>query len=184
MEVEKTKINGVLHLIPETHSDHRGFFRELAHQKKLRTHEIQRDFVQINHSHSTQKVLRGLHYQHPKPQGKLISVISGEIFDVAVDLRKNSETYGDWVSKELTAERGNQLYVPPPFAHGFAVISNEANIVYACTDFYEPDYDSGIRWDDPSVNIDWPIKDPILSNKDKSLPNFDEITSPFTGGPV
>ena len=136
---------------------------------------IKERFVQDNHSRSKKGVLRGLHYQrHPKAQGKLVRVVVGEIFDVAVDLRLNSPTYGKWVGERLSAENKRMLYIPPGFAHGFCVLSEEAEVLYKTTEEYSPDHDAGIIWNDPEIGIDWPIERPILSPKDAALPMLRE----------
>jgi dTDP-4-dehydrorhamnose 3,5-epimerase len=151
--------------------DYRGYFLESYKQSEFADNGIPWAFVQDNRSHSTRQVLRGLHYQmQPRAQGKLVTALSGEIFDVAVDIRQGSPTFGRWVGATLSAARFNMLYVPVGFAHGFCVLSKQADVLYKVTDEYAADVDRGIRWDDPQIGIDWPIADPILSEKDAALP--------------
>lgn len=151
--------------------DARGFFEETYKFSEFQKLGIVSRFVQDNHSHSVRGVLRGLHYQKsPSAQGKLVQVLSGKLFDVAVDIRKGSPTYGKWVSETLTGEEPKMLYIPPGFAHGFCVLSETVDFTYKCTAEYAPDCDRGIRWDDPALGIKWPITDPILSEKDAKLP--------------
>ena len=158
----------VILITPKVFRDERGFFFESWQQQVFADAGIQADFVQDNHSRSIKNVLRGLHYQIRQPQGKLIRVIVGEVFDVAVDLRKSSPTFGKWAGAVLSAENFNMLWIPPGFAHGFLVLSDIAEFVYKATDFYAPQYERSIRWDDPQIHIDWPLQGqtPILSTKD------------------
>jgi len=158
----------VILITPKVFRDERGFFFESWQQQVFADAGIQADFVQDNHSRSIKNVLRGLHYQIRQPQGKLIRAIAGEIFDVTVDIRKSSPTYGKWVGARLSAENFNMLWIPPGFAHGFLVLSDSAEFVYKATDFYAPQYERTIRWDDPEIGIDWPLdgQTPILSAKD------------------
>ena len=160
---------------PDVFGDKRGFFIETWHAGKFADGGIAADFVQDNHSRSSQGILRGLHYQIKKPQGKLVRVLSGEVFDVAVDLRKNSATFGQWVGMYLNDENKKMLWVPPGFAHGFYVTSEQADFFYKCTDFYAPQYERAIRWDDPDLAIDWPLPDgkaPFLAPKDEAAASF------------
>lgn len=160
---------------PELIGDPRGFFMETYQYETFARHGITPQFVQDNHSRSAKGVLRGLHYQKdPHAQGKLLKVVIGEIFDVAVDIRQGSPTFGQWVSAVLSAENGRLLYVPPGFAHGFCVLSETADLIYKATDIYKPETDRGIIWNDPQIGIDWPIAAPILSAKDVKLPNLAE----------
>jgi len=168
MQIKKTEIPDVLLIEPKVFKDERGFFLESyqAQEFAAATH-FQKLFVQDNHSHSFQGVLRGLHYQFQKPQGKLVRVVSGEIFDVAVDLRLSSPTYGKWVGCYLSAENFHSLWIPPEFAHGFLVLSPHADVLYKATDFYDPASECCIRWDDPDLAIKWPLQGhPHLSKKD------------------
>ncbi len=168
MEVIKTKLNDCLILKPTIFSDNRGFFMEtysqLKYEKILNTKD---KFVQDNFSSSKNKVLRGLHLQKKNPQGKLVQVLHGEIFDVAVDLRANSETFGRWEGVTLSSKNKKQFWIPPGFAHGFIVISDQAYFQYKCTEYYAPDDEFCILWNDPSIDIDWPIDKPIVSEKDQ-----------------
>ena len=157
---------------PEFFQDDRGFFTEMYHQEKFELAGIKGDFIQDNRSRSRQGTLRGLHYQVKIPQGKLVWVLSGEVFDVAVDIRQSSPTLGKWVGNVLSSENRNGIYIPPNFAHGFCVLSEQAEVFYKCTEFYSPEHERSIRWDDPDLAIDWPVKDPILSVKDANAPFF------------
>jgi dTDP-4-dehydrorhamnose 3,5-epimerase len=170
------EIADVILVEPITFEDARGQFMELYKRSAFLSGGITATFVQDNFSRSACHVLRGLHYQlPPKAQGKLVSVMAGEIFDVAVDLRKGSPTLGRWVSATLSAENRNMLYVPEGFAHGFCVLSERADVVYKVTAEYAPDLDRGIVWDDPILNITWPVVMPILSPKDARLPRLGEV---------
>ena len=170
MRVVPSAIPDVLIVEPDVHTDGRGFFVETYHAERYREHGIAGPFVQDNHSRSQRGTLRGLHLQVRKPQGKLIRVIEGEIFDVAVDVRRGSPTFGRWVGIALTAESFRQIYVPPGFAHGFAVVSAVAQVEYKTTDVYDPAGEIGIAWDDPALAIAWPVVDPILSPRDGRHP--------------
>ena len=167
---------------PQVFGDHRGFFMETFREDEFnlkvtpKKNTADKPFVQDNHSKSTQGILRGLHYQIKHPQGKLVRVISGEVFDVAVDIRKSSPFFGKWAGVLLSAENKKALWVPPGFAHGFYVLSNEAQFTYKCTDYYAPEYERSILWNDPSIAIDWPIipgSSPILSQKDEQGTTFE-----------
>ena len=168
MKVEKTKLDGVLVIKPETFEDIRGFFLESFNKDRYREAGINFDFVQDNHSRSTRGVLRGLHYQKTKPQGKLVRVVRGEVFDVAVDIRNGSKTFGQWEAIMLSEENKTQFWVPPGFAHGFVVLSETADFEYKCTDYYDSSDENSLLWNDPDLDIDWPIKNPILSRKDSN----------------
>ena len=159
-------IPGVLLIEPVRFEDDRGFFMEVYHQGKYREAGIDRDFVQDNHSRSRRFTLRGLHYQLQHPQDKLVYVISGEIFDIAVDIRRGSPTFGCWTGIALSARNARQLFIPRGFAHGFCVVSETADVMYKCTDFYAPGDEYGILWSDPQIHIKWPVQTPILSEKD------------------
>lgn len=163
-------IDGVFTVEPAVFGDERGYFMETYNENDFRNEGYNLNFVQDNQSRSTKGVLRGLHFQYTQPQGKLVRVIKGEVFDVAVDLRKDSETYGKWIGVTLSEENKKQLFIPEGFAHGFLVLSDIAEFVYKCTDFYNPDDEGGIKWDDPEIGIEWPIDDGdnlILSEKDQ-----------------
>ena len=167
MKIIETTLPGVLVLEPRVFGDTRGFFMETWSRQRYRDAGIEHDFVQDNVSSSTKGTLRGLHFQHPKGQGKLVQVYSGAVFDVAVDIRKDSPTLGQWFGTELNGEKHNQMYVPPGFAHGFYVLSDLAMFSYKCTDLYSPTTEGSIAWNDPSVGINWPLDgEPILSDKD------------------
>lgn len=168
MKVIQTEIPDVLILEPLIYEDERGFFLESYNKRKLREVGIATEFVQDNHSHSAQNVLRGLHYQIQQPQGKLVRVIAGEIFDVAVDIRKNSRSFGSWVGMNLAASHPQIAWIPEGFAHGFLVLSESADVLYKTTDYYAPEFERTVIWNDPHISIDWPIQiGPTLSAKDK-----------------
>jgi dTDP-4-dehydrorhamnose 3,5-epimerase len=174
-KVYETTLPGVLIVEPTVYGDERGFFMESYNQATFESLGLPSTFVQDNHSRSTRGVLRGLHYQYPQWQGKLIRAIQGEIFDVAVDIRRSSPTFGRWYGTLLSAENRRQMYVPPGFAHGFCVVSDAAEIIYKCTALYKPTDDAGIRWDDPAIGIEWPIDNPVLSDKDREAPLLDQL---------
>lgn len=178
MKVIATSIPDVKIIEPQVFGDERGFFMETWQQKKFEELVTGKPtkFVQDNHSKSSKGILRGLHYQTENTQGKLVRVVSGEVFDVAVDIRKNSPTFGQWVGVYLSAENKRQLWVPEGFAHGFYVTSDDAEFVYKCTDYYNPSAEYSIVWDDPEIGIEWPIEgDVFLSEKDKQGDSFEEI---------
>lgn len=170
MNVIHTEIPDVLLIEPYIFTDHRGVFYESFNQRAFKDKTgVDVDFVQDNHSHSSQNVLRGLHYQIQQVQGKLVRVVLGSIFDVVVDLRTNSPTFGQWMGQELSAENRYQLWIPPGFAHGFLVMSEVAEVLYKTTDYYAPQHERSIRWDDPDLAIAWPLKNlPIVSAKDQA----------------
>lgn len=169
MNVIQTAIPGVLVIEPVVRRDTRGFFVEVWHAERYRSAGIGLPFVQDNHSRSSRGTLRGLHYQIPQPQGKLVRVAAGEVFDVAVDLRRSSPTFGRWVGTVLSGDNHHQLWVPPGFAHGFYVLSESADLLYKCTDLYAPQHDRSLKWDDPDVGVDWPlVGPPLLSAKDQA----------------
>ena len=174
MEIIKTKITDVLILEPKVFEDDRGFFFESFNEQALLAQAgITTRFVQDNHSKSAKNVLRGLHYQIKQPQGKLVRVVVGEVFDVAVDLRRGSPNFGAWVGIHLSAENKRQFWVPPGFAHGFLVLSAAAEFLYKTTDYYAPEYERSLLWNDPELEIDWPLEgDPILSMKDQAGVRF------------
>jgi dTDP-4-dehydrorhamnose 3,5-epimerase len=175
MQVIETSLPGVLIIKPKVFGDERGFFLETFQAQRYQQVGIPAPFVQDNLSFSRRGVLRGLHFQNPNPQGKLVYVLQGEVFDVAVDIRRGSPNYGRWVSSTLSAHNRRQLWVPAGFAHGFCVVSETALFVYKCTDYYNPDAEASIRWDDPSIGIDWPVSAPNLSAKDAAAPKLDAI---------
>ena len=175
MRVVPTAIPEVVILEPVVHTDGRGFFLETYHADRYRQHGIGGPFVQDNHSRSLAGTLRGLHLQLRRPQGKLIRVIEGEIFDVAVDVRRGSPTFGRWVGVSLTAENFKQVYVPPGFAHGFCVVSSIAQVEYKCTDLYDPESELGVAWNDPALGITWPVTQPLLSRRDAAHKTLAEV---------
>jgi dTDP-4-dehydrorhamnose 3,5-epimerase len=190
MRFSETRIQGVIVIEPDVYRDARGFFLETFHARKYAEAGIPEVFVQDNHSSSMQRTLRGLHMQLRKPQGKLVRVVEGEIWDVAVDVRPSSPTYGQWVAETLSAASFKQLYVPPGCAHGFCVLSETAQVQYKCTALYDPADEVGIAWDDPQLAIAWPIGNPILSDRDRrhgSLENalnyMLQANSPAVAGP-
>jgi dTDP-4-dehydrorhamnose 3,5-epimerase len=172
-----TAIPDVLIIEPDVHRDGRGFFLETYHEKKYREGGVPGPFLQDNHSLSVCGTLRGLHLQARRPQGKLVRVVEGEIFDVAVDVRRGSPAFGRWVGHTLSAENFRQCWVPPGFAHGFCVLSELAHVEYKCTDFYDPAGEIGIVWNDPTIAIVWPIENPIVSERDRRHPRLDELVS-------
>lgn len=169
MKLTKTRIPDVVVLEPKVFGDNRGFFLESYNQKTFAELGLTKTFVQDNHSRSLRNVLRGLHYQLEQPQGKLVRVVAGTIWDVAVDIRRHSATFGQWVGEELSAESKRMLWVPEGFAHGFVVISDSADVLYKVTDFYTPEGERSILWDDPALEIPWPLSGaPLLSEKDRA----------------
>lgn len=171
MNVIQTKLQNCVIIEPKVFGDARGFFLETYQvDRYARDAGIEMAFVQDNHSRSSRGVLRGLHFQKTKAQGKLVRVVKGEVYDVAVDIRNNSKTFGQWEGVVLSEENKKQFWVPPGFAHGFVVLSDVADFEYKCTDFYDPSDEGCILWNDPSLNISWPISDPLLSAKDKEAP--------------
>lgn len=177
MTIQETPLAGLLLLQPRLFRDDRGWFAETFHELRYRDLGIPDAFVQDNVSHSRRNVLRGLHLQSPHPQGKLVSVVHGEVYDVAVDVRPDSPTFGQWYGATLSAENGYQLWIPPGFAHGFVVTGAEAVFLYKCTDFYAPHAELSIRWDDPDLGIEWPVAEPIVSPKDAAAPRLRDLAS-------
>ena len=175
MKLISNALNGVLLLEPDVYEDDRGFFMETYSEKRYREIGIACTFVQDNLSFSTKGTLRGLHYQSPNAQAKLVQVIKGEVFDVVVDIRRESPSYGKWTSTLLSEENKRQLFVPEGFAHGFCVLSETALFSYKCSQFYAPDCEKGLLWSDPDLSIPWPISNPILSDKDKTYPMLHEL---------
>lgn len=175
MKVTETKLAGVVIVEPDVYGDERGFFLETWSQKRYVEAGLPRTFVQDNMSFSRRGVLRGLHLQHPQGQGKLVHVVSGEVFDVAVDVRVGSPTFGQWDAVLLSADNHKQIYIPPGFAHGFCVISESALFAYKCTELYRREAELGIIYDDPEIGIRWPVDDPQVSAKDAAFPTLAEI---------
>jgi dTDP-4-dehydrorhamnose 3,5-epimerase len=174
MRVRETELPGVVVIEPRVFRDERGFFVESYHARRYAEAGIPGPFVQDNHSRSLRDTLRGLHFQWRKPQGKLVRVIEGDIYDVAVDVRPDSPTFGRWVAARLSAENFLQIYVPAGFAHGFCVTSDVAQVEYKCTEIYDPEGEGGIAWDDPELAIPWPTRSPVLSNRDRAHPRLRE----------
>lgn len=185
IEVRQTDLEGVLLITPQIFKDPRGFFIESYNLRDFSAMGINDTFVQDNHSKSQKGVLRGLHYQYPHPQGKLVRVLKGKIFDVVVDIRTGSSTYGNHIGVILTEDTSTMLYVPVGFAHGFLVLEDNTEVMYKVTDLYYPAGDAGIRWDDPYLKIEWPFSEsgvdsPILSDKDKNHPLLMDLQTPFS----
>ena len=175
MKVIATSLPGCVLIEPAVFGDERGFFFETWNADRYGQHGLPTSFVQSNVSSSMRGVLRGLHYQWPNPQGKLVSVLEGEVYDVAVDIRRGSPTFGQWAAVMLSAENKRQFWIPEGFAHGFAVVSERAVFSYLCTAAYDKAADAGVRWDDPAIGIDWPVTDPQLSAKDAIAPLLSEV---------
>ncbi len=175
MRITETKLPGTLVIEPRIFSDNRGFFFESYHRERYGQYGIKNEFLQDNLSCSIKNTLRGLHYQQPHSQAKLVQVLSGEVFDVAVDIRAGSPTFGKWTGIMLSAENKKQFYIPRGFAHGFCVLSDAAIFSYKCDDIYFPDCEGGILWSDPDLGIDWPVMAPILSDKDNRFPCLKDI---------
>lgn len=175
MNVIQTEIPGALIIEPKVFGDARGFFLETFQAQRYRDAGIRESFVQDNHSRSARGVLRGLHFQKQHPQGKLVSVTRGEVFDVAVDLRKDSPAFGRWVGVALTEDNHRQFYVPPGCAHGFCVVSEFADFQYKCTDYYHPQDEGALIWNDPDIGIRWPLENPVLSAKDAAAPRLRDL---------
>lgn len=177
---QRLEIPEVVLIEPKVFQDGRGFFMETYKFSDFAAFGITERFVQDNHSRSLRGVIRGLHYQNPpKAQGKLVRVVAGEIFDVAVDIRRGSPTYGKWVGERLSSENKRMLYIPPGFAHGFCVLSREAEVVYKVTEEYAPEHEAGVIWNDPNIGIRWPVADPIISEKDAAFPRLKEAENLF-----
>ena len=178
MKIVQTPLAGLLVIEPKVFGDERGFFIETWQRERYREAGIDGEFVQDNHSRSRQGILRGLHYQIRRPQGKLVRVTAGEVFDVAVDLRQSSPTFGQWYGTTLSESNHWQMWVPPGFAHGFYVLSETADFQYKCTDYYAPELERTLRWDDPTIGIDWPLvagSEPQLSDKDRDGAELEQV---------
>lgn len=175
VKCEPTSLGGVLIIQRSVYQDSRGYFFETWHADRYAQAGLPERFVQSNVSRSAQGTLRGLHVQHPYAQGKLVQVLDGEVFDVAVDVRQGSPTFGQWVGQRLSADNHLQMYVPEGFAHGFCVLSASALVTYQCTDVYHPETEFGIAWNDPAIGISWPIAAPLLSKKDGALPPLRDV---------
>jgi dTDP-4-dehydrorhamnose 3,5-epimerase len=175
MKVTACDLQGLLIIEPDVFGDNRGYFMESWNRQRYREAGLASDFVQDNFSLSRRGTLRGLHFQNPLAQGKLVSVLQGEVFDVGVDIRRGSPTFGRWFGMTLSAENKRQFFLPPGFAHGFLVLSEMALFHYKCTDYYSPKDEQGFRWDDPDVGIKWPVENPILSRRDAAAPRLNAI---------
>ncbi|QAU24932.1 dTDP-4-dehydrorhamnose 3,5-epimerase [Dyella sp. M7H15-1] len=177
MKAVQTSLPGVLVVEPQVFEDSRGFFYESYHQAKYAALGIHAGFVQTNVSRSSRGVLRGLHYQWPHPQGKLVSVLEGEVYDVAVDIRRGSPTFGQWTSAMLTANNHRHMWIPDGFAHGFCVLSGHATFIYQCTTLYDSTADASICWNDAAIGIDWPMSEPLISAKDAKAPLLADVAA-------
>ncbi|HKQ68578.1 MAG TPA: dTDP-4-dehydrorhamnose 3,5-epimerase [Polyangiaceae bacterium] len=175
MEVSRTQLPGVIVLTPKVFTDERGFFAEVWHQARYLDAGIRETFVQENVSRSARNVIRGLHFQNPRAQAKFVSVLEGEVYDVAVDIRVGSPTFGRATGVVLSAENHRQVYIPAGFAHGFCVTSESALFAYKCSDYYAPQSEWGIAWNDPDLEIDWPVASPVISEKDQTHPRLRQI---------
>ncbi len=176
MKITSTDLDGVLIIEPDVYGDHRGFFFETYNQKRYKKEGINQNFVQDNLSSSIQKTLRGLHFQITHPQAKLVQAITGEIFDVAVDIRPESKDFGKWTGVILSEKNKKQFLIPEGFAHGFCVLSQTALFSYKCSSFYKADDEGGIIWNDPDIGIEWPVSNPILSEKDKNFTTLNNLS--------
>lgn len=179
MTILDTTLPGVLIIEPDVFGDSRGFFMENYHKERYGAAGIDAEFVQDNTSFSTKGTLRGLHFQYPHSQAKLVQVFMGEVFDVAVDIRKGSPAFSQWFGTTLSSDNKQQLFIPEGFAHGFCVLSETALFTYKCTDFYTPADERGILWSDPNIGIEWPINDPLLSDKDEKYPPFKDLSTDY-----
>lgn len=179
MNLHETTLEGVMLLEAKVFCDERGFFTESYSVRSLNALGIDQVFVQDNHSRSVKGVLRGLHYQVGPPQAKLVQVITGAIFDVAVDIRRGSPTFGEWFGRILSDENHLQMYIPVGFAHGFCVLSDQADVVYKCSAPYAPNGDRGVAWNDPAIGVDWPVRGPILSARDRGHPLLEDSPPDF-----
>jgi dTDP-4-dehydrorhamnose 3,5-epimerase len=177
MKFIETALPGPLIIEPKVFRDERGYFYEAYNRSRFAEHGLDVQFAQTNVSRSTRGVLRGLHYQHPNPQGKLVSVLEGEVYDVAVDIRQGSPSFGKWIGAMLTAENQRHFWVPEGFAHGFCVLSDFATFTYQCTAPYDPTCDAAILWNDPRIGIDWPIDRAQLSSKDAKAPLLEDVSA-------
>ena len=177
MKVIETPLKGLLLIEPRMFGDERGYFFESYQKERYAEAGITRDFVQDNTSRSARNVLRGLHFQVQYPQGKLVCVTRGSVFDVAVDARPGSQTFGHWYGVVLDDVEHRQLYVPPGFAHGFCVLSDTADFMYKCTDYYDPGDEGGVLWNDPDIGVDWPVRDPIINARDMNFPRLKDLPS-------
>ncbi|MCK4882616.1 MAG: dTDP-4-dehydrorhamnose 3,5-epimerase [Candidatus Omnitrophica bacterium] len=179
-QFESLNVPDLIFIKPDIYADQRGFFAEIYKYPTFKENGITKPFVQVNHSKSSKNVLRGLHYQKaPMAQAKLVSIIEGEMFDVAVDIRQGSPTFGKWAAVKLDAQKKEMLYIPEGFAHGFCVLSETAQVIYYCTEDYSLEHQRALIWNDPGLGIDWPVADPILSEKDAAAPGIDQADNNF-----
>ena len=172
MKIIKTKLEGVMIIEPRVFRDPRGYFMELYQWERYSGKGIHFNFVQDNLSYSTQNTLRGLHYQYPQPQAKLVNVIKGKVFDVAVDIRRGSPSFGEWEGVVLSGDNHRQLFIPEGFAHGYMTLADDSELIYLVSEFYAPDAERGVRWDDPAFGIKWPLEPKIISDKDRKWADF------------
>lgn len=179
MKVSEGRLEGIKIIEPKVFRDSRGFFIESYSAKKLADYGIDMEFVQDNHSFSVKNVLRGLHYQVNPGQDKIVRVTAGKAFDVVVDIRRDSPTFGEWESFILSAENMKQIFVPKGFAHGFCALSDNVDFLYKCSDYYSPEDERGIIWNDPDIGIEWPVKEPLLSPKDTKYPQLKDTNNDF-----
>lgn len=179
MEFQKTPLAGLTVVVPRRFEDARGFFAETFHAAKFAAAGLPTAFVQFNTARSVRGTLRGLHYQYPNPQGKLVGCQAGRIFDVGVDLRQGSPTFGRWFGLELSADNGLLLYVPEGFAHGYVALTETTDVNYAVTALYEPKGQLGVAWNDPAIGVAWPVAEPLLAEKDRRLPRLADLDNPF-----
>lgn len=179
MKVSEGKLKGIKIIEPKVFRDARGFFIESYNASKLAEYGISLNFIQDNHSYSVKNVLRGLHYQVNPGQDKIVRVTAGEVFDVVVDIRRNSSTFGEWESFILSAENMKQVFIPKGFAHGFCALSDNVDFLYKCSEYYSPKDERGIIWNDPEIGIDWPVKEPLLSPKDTVYPQLKDTNDDF-----
>jgi len=176
MQVVETNLPGIIVFEPDVFGDHRGWFIETFNAERYKEAGLEAEFVQDNVSFSSRGILRGLHFQNPVSQGKLVQVLDGEVFDVAVDIRKGSPDFGKWHGEVLSVENHKQMFIPEGFAHGFCVLSETAIFSYKCTDYYSPSTEGGVIWNDPDIGIDWPVKEPVLSQKDTVYSKLSDIS--------
>ena len=175
-EFRETELDGVIEIYPRVFNDDRGYFLETYKKSDFNSAGIIEDFIQDNHSYSSKGTLRGMHLQKsPFAQGKLVSVVEGKVLDLAIDLRKGSDTFSKWVGVELDGKKNNMLYIPPGFAHAFIVLSENAHFLYKCTAEYNPEAEAGIRWDDPDIGVKWPLSEPLVSERDSKLPYLKDL---------
>jgi dTDP-4-dehydrorhamnose 3,5-epimerase len=178
--IEKLSLPELLHVTSDVYPDGRGFFVEMFRENIFSDYGVRGPWVQFNRSYSKQNVIRGMHYQRlPKAQGKLVMPMQGEIFDVAVDMRQNKPTFGLWAGIKLEAKKAEMLYIPPGFAHGFCTLSQEAEVLYLCSDYYVPEQEGGVVWNDSKIGIEWPIENPIVSARDAALPTLEKADNNF-----